>query len=196
MELRQFTWLWNEASKPLYLKPPIHWQALISYPCMDAEICIVLEVRHESKCLHHLVDFREFVLLHRVETVVRLVGLEQLAGLEELILVICRTVATIGAPLLHASPPSALSLSYWLTTQSLQRRNFDHPIVIVGMCASPEMARTRLPGILRIWPHLRLVVVALCLPDDVVQQPVSYPVTLRGLELWQVGDCGLVAPDN
>ena len=104
MELRQFTWLWNEASKPLYLKPPIHWQALISYSCMDAELCIVLDVWHESKCLHHLRDFRELATVSaiwrvgRVKTVIiqaNVRRLELLARLEELILVICSPLVLV-----------------------------------------------------------------------------------------------------
>lgn len=60
---------------------------------MDAEIIILFDIWHESKCLHHLVDFRKLVALiafSRVEAVVLVVHLcclKLLAWLEELILV-------------------------------------------------------------------------------------------------------------
>jgi len=84
---------------------------------MDAEICIVLDVWHESKCLHHLRDFRELAALsasrlrRRVKTVIilpNIVGLdahELLARLEELILVICSPLVLpvpLFAPVLPA----------------------------------------------------------------------------------------------
>lgn len=164
----QLTWLRNEDPEPLGLKLPVHWQALVGHLRIDAEIIIVLDIWHESKCLHHLIDFREWLArinFSRVEAVVLVVHLfclELLAWLEELILVLSHVflilcffpsfppsgtlVLSIGSILTLRCDRITLILVLLLgSLQGLQCRSLHHPVLIVSIGSPPEMCE-RLPG--------------------------------------------------